>query len=320
MKQIFSILLAAILFPYLVTLVWTGNAYASQEANHSIGQEAALTSAQPKGRKILLDRGDIQSYVALETYLEGILAKQLLFLGEKPYQKEVYKAQAIIARTYLYRLMGDAMEIPESALDLDYIDEAAAKKLWLQDDAVIYFEQIREAVQATKGQVMKLEDEYILPLFHQISSGKTRTGESIYPYLQSVSCSFDPLADGFQQEILINKEIAAKRISAIANGVPVTASQLPQEIQLVSKDEAGYIVKIQVGGKEYSGEQIQYALSLPSASFAIADADTDLRIATKGSGHGYGLSQNEAWQKASEGWTAEDILFYFYPGIIFYYE
>lgn len=325
MKQFFTVLLAAVLFPYIITLVWTGNSFISEASSdivkvYKTEPEPVSAAVTPGGRRILLDRGEIHTYVELETYLEGILARQLLYLEEREYQKEAWKAQAIIARTYVYRLMGADMEIAESALDLDYLDEASAKKLWNQDQAAGYFDQIREAVKETKGQVMQLDGDCILPLFHQLSTGRTRTGESIYPYLQSVSCSTDPLAEGYQQTIMIKKDAAAKKISSISDAVAVSASQLPQEIQLISKDEAGYITRIQVGGKEYTGEQLQNALGLPSAAFVIEDAEDELRIITKGSGHGFGLSQNEAWEKAKDGWKAEDILFYFYPGIIFYYE
>lgn len=328
MKQFFSILLAAVMFPYIITLVWTGNSFVSQAADTPArvvtgpekGPEALPVSASLKGRRILLDRGEVQTYVELESYLEGVLAKQLMFLEGKEYRKEAWKAQAVIGRTYLYRLMGEETEIPESALDLDYLDEDSARKLWNQNQAAGYFEHIREAVTETRGQVMQADGSCILPLFHQLSTGKTRAGESIYPYLQSVSCSADPLAEGYQQTVLMKKDTAAKKISSIPDAAAVSASQLPQEIQLVAKDEAGYITRIQVGGKEYTGEQLQYALGLSSAAFVIEDAGEELRITTRGSGHGFGLSQNEAWAKAGDGWKAEDILFYFYPGIIFYYE
>ena len=38
---------------------------------------------------------------------------------------------------------------------------------------------------------MKYEERYILPLFHERSAGRTRTGEADYPYLQSVESKWD---------------------------------------------------------------------------------------------------------------------------------
>ena len=329
MRQFLLILSMALFFPYVVTLFWTGNTYIVQAAGPDAvmeavkENEAAAVTASATGksqRKILLDRGEVHTYMDLESYLEGVLAKQLMFLEGREYRPEAWKAQAIIARTYLYRIMGDEYEIPESALDIDYLDETDMKKLWEQDRAGVYFERIHKAASETKGLVMQIDNACILPLFHQVSTGVTRKGENIYSYIQSVTCNADPLADGYQQSILIGKEEAAKRISSIADAVPVSASVLPAEIQIIARDEGGYVARIQIGGKEYSGEQIQAALGLPSASFAVEDSGTDLRITVKGSGHGYGLSQNEANAKAGDGWSAEDILVYFYQGINFYNE
>ena len=329
MRQLLLILSMALFFPYVVTLFWTGNTYIVQAAAPDVVMEAVrenesaavtVSASGSSQRRILLDRGEVHTYMELESYLEGVLAKQLMFLEGKDYQPEAWKAQAIIARTYLYRIMGDETEIPESALDIDYLDEADMKKLWEQDRAGIYFERIHQAAAETGGMVMQLDGACILPLFHQVSTGVTRKGENIYSYIQSVTCNADPLAETYQQTILLGKEEAAKRINSIAEAIPVTASVLPAEIQIISRDEGGYVSKIQVGGKEYSGEQIQAALGLPSASFVIEDAGTELRIIIKGSGHGYGLSQNEANAKARDGWTAEDILVYFYQGINFYHE
>lgn len=65
------------------------------------------------------------------------------------------------------------------------------KKLWEQDRAGLYFERIHKAAVDTKGIVMQIDDAYILPLFHQVSTGVTRKGENIYSYIQSVACQAD---------------------------------------------------------------------------------------------------------------------------------
>ena len=74
--------------------------------------------------KILLDREDggrnngTGYAVPLEEYLIGLTAVQI----PDGYPKEAVKAQAILARTALYREMDGADSIEESALDMDYLE------------------------------------------------------------------------------------------------------------------------------------------------------------------------------------------------------
>ena len=54
----------------------------------------------------------------LEEYLIGLTAVQI----PDGYPKEAVKAQAILARTALYREMDGADSLEESALDMDYLE------------------------------------------------------------------------------------------------------------------------------------------------------------------------------------------------------
>lgn len=53
----------ALLFPYAVTLAWTGSVE-GEKNDPEAGEE----------RRILLDRGDTPAYMGLEDYLPGVLA------------------------------------------------------------------------------------------------------------------------------------------------------------------------------------------------------------------------------------------------------
>ena len=77
-------------------------------------------------RVIVLDREGAEQPVLLEEYLIGIVAEQI----PAEYELETIKAQMIIARTYLYGVMGEEHSIPESALDLDILTESGMQELW----------------------------------------------------------------------------------------------------------------------------------------------------------------------------------------------
>ena len=95
----------------------------------------------------------------------------------------------------------------------------------------------------------------------------------------------------------------------------MSAGDLPDQTQIISRDQAGYVEEIQIGNYMYTGEEIQYAFGFPPPAF-LWRAMRGRALYREGSGHGYGLSQNTANEKAKEGWTAEDILAYFYKNVL----
>ncbi len=296
MKKLTAALLFALLFPYAVTMAWTGSV-----EGKNMGEEGW------EGRKVLLDRGGVSAYMDLEEYLAGVLAAQI----PADCEEEALKAQAVIARTYICSRMGEDMEIPESALDLDYLEGKQLASLWGEKAAENYG-RLKDAAAQTAGQVICCEGELIEPLFHRVSAGKTRKGGDGYPYLEPVECGEDLEADGYLQAVSFEKEEFAERIEEISGGGRVDVQELPGSIQVLRTDEAGYVEEIQIGTGTYTGEQIQAALGLASPCFELEELDGKIRAVTKGIGHGYGLSQFSAGRKAAEGWTAEEILRFFY--------
>ena len=91
---------------------------------------------------------------------------------------------------------------------------------------------------------------------------------------------------------------------------------MPGTIQIILRDDSGYVEQLQIGTRTYTGEEVQYALGLPSAAYGFEEYEGGVRAVCQGIGHGYGMSQYGAKCKAEEGWTAEKILPYFYKNIV----
>lgn len=299
-KKIGTAILLSFLFPYIITLTVSGTAAAEQ--SREPGQS---------GRKIYLDRGE-GGYVDLEDYLPGVIARQI----PADYEPEALKAQAILARTYIRKQMEDETEIVESALDLDFLEEEQLKALWGTDRFVEYYKKMEAAAKDTTGIVITWNGELIDPLFCRASAGKTRPGDSYHPYLASADSARDVEADGYLQVVTWSKEEFAGLLSAIPEGETITADMVPGCVQVVSRDNAGYVEEIQIGSMVYSGEKVQYALGLQSPDFSIEEYEGGIRVVSSGIGHGYGLSQYGGNLKAKEGWTAQDILEYYYKNIV----
>lgn len=124
-RRIIVGVLAGLMVPYLTTLAWTGTIH-GEELRHE--QQAGAVGK----RRILLDRGGTGYYMDVEEYLPGVLARQM----PADYEIEALRAQAVVARTYIYKQMGGSpgdgsvQEVPESALDLDCMETAQMKALW----------------------------------------------------------------------------------------------------------------------------------------------------------------------------------------------
>lgn len=300
MQKAAAMCLAAILIPYISTLAWTGRVE---------GNTQRMESA---GKSIILDRGSTGTAVDLEEYLIGVTAVQI----PADYEPEALKAQAIIARTYLCRQMGGETSIPESALDLDYLEQGQMEALWGKEACLENYKKFRDAVRETSGQVIRYDGEYIDPLFHRLSAGKTRQGDSLHPYLAPVESGEDVEGEGYLGITLLTRDEMASRLNSMSDPPEVKAEDVLESIQIIKKDGAGYVESVQVGAKSYGGEEVQYALGLPSPAYRFEAYESNVRCTTKGIGHGYGFDQYGACRMAGEGKTAEEILKFYYKNIV----
>jgi len=292
--------LLALLIPYITTLAWTGRV------------EGSTQRIERTGKVIRLDRGETSRIMDREEYLIGILAVQI----PPEYEMEALKAQAILARTAICRQMQGTNEIPESALDMDYLEQGQMEALWGREAYLENYKRLRTAVQETAGQVIKYQGDYIEPLFHRLSAGKTRAGDDLHPYLVSVEAAEDLQGENYIGIFLFTREELAEKLNSMPEPPDVAPEEVLESIQIIKKDSAGYVESIQVGTKSYTGDEIRYALGLPSGAYRFESAEGGVRCTVRGIGHGYGLDQYGADRKAAKGWTAEKILEFYYKNIV----
>ncbi|MDO5417896.1 MAG: SpoIID/LytB domain-containing protein [Lachnospiraceae bacterium] len=310
-----SLMLSAIaLFtPYMATLGWTGSLAGSRPLPEPVS--AVPAPGLSSGKTIILDR-EKEVRMDAEQYLIGVIAHQI----PADYQIEALKCQAVIARTYLYSLLDGKSEAYESELDVDYLEPARMEKLWGAEKFDEYYQKLERAVAETNGIVMMQEGRYIDGLFCRCSAGRTRPGGESRPYLASVDCLSDMEAEDYLQVKEWTPDEFSRRISSIPGERPVSADQVPGQIQIGERDEAGYVTLVQIGNYQFSGDEVRYALGLNSSFFRLENAEGNVRAVGKGIGHGYGLSQYDANRKAEDGWTFDEILNYFYQNIMLVFE
>lgn len=298
--------LVVLLFPYVVTLAWSGAAGGLAGPDG----EKEDRSSELSGRRIFLEQGQ-KGYVDTEEYLIGAVAGQI----PAEYEPEALKAQAILARTYILRQMGDEEEISESLLDPEHTREADLISLWGQEHMAEYYGKIKQAVKETEGMILVWEGQPVEPLFHRVSAGATRNGDSAHPYLQSADSHFDVEAENYLSVTDWEPSDFATRISGIEEGYTVDAATAAESVQMVERDDSGYVEQIQIGSHVYTGEQVRAALELPSPAFTVSSREGKIQTVCRGIGHGLGMSQYGACRMAAEGKTAEEILKHYYKNV-----
>lgn len=224
------------------------------------------------GEKISADKD-----TALDEYCIGVLAKEV----SSDYEDEMLKAQAVIVRTTVY---SEIKELNKELLVKPDIDAGWYKKL-------------KDIWKETEGQVLLYNNELALLPFHQLSNGKTRSGQEIlesdaYPYLQVKECPKDVGSDLHMQT----------KVLSVAG------------VQILSHDSAGYVTEVQIGEEKCSGDEFRDTYELASGCFELQEFDGKTRAVTKGVGHGLGMSQYTANEMAKEGKSYKEILQFFYEG------
>lgn len=254
---------------------------------------------------------------------EEVMVPLLLMVQLKgDYEEETMKAQAVIARSNLYRRLaageqeGKIME--EVSLELSGENSGTSSsgaypfllngslipghfsKIWkIMKDADMIQEN-KNAAEATAGQVLTYQGELKLVPYHQISSGMTRNGAEVfhseeYSYLKSVDSSQDKEAPDY------------------VNSTYVSVSQLPARLVIKKRDSAGYVTALTADESWLEGESFRQGMHLASADFSMQKVGNAVRFLCKGKGHGLGFSQYGGNEMAKEGSSWEEILEAYFP-------
>lgn len=241
-----------------------------------------------------------------EETLVGILAKEIPYT----YEKEAIKAQAVIERTYMARRI---LGIQNKGGIVGYTVEEM-KGLWGESYDKNY-SIYQQAVEETRGKLILFNNQPIEALYHKASSGKTRDASEVYgvdvPYLKGV----DSHVDTISKQMTYTKKEVKNRILAAYESFAVPEEELAKQIQIVDKDDAGYVKMLQIGNITIKGEEFRKLLELPSCAFKIYESKEKLIFDVRGIGNGVGLSQNGANELAKQGGDYEQILHAYYTEI-----
>ena len=210
-------------------------------------------------------------------------------------KKETIKAQTVIARSNIQRMLGEGKKLPQilkvKTDGRDYI-----RDIFSQKDKVYQL-----AAEETRGQVLTYQGELKLTPWHKVSGGKTRSGkeafrDEAYTYLKSVDSSADKKSPDYLEVVEI----------------PVGQAG---EVKIRERDSAGYVTELSSGKNLLEGEGFAEGMGLKSANFSLQKNDDVYVLRVRGSGHGVGFSQFGGNEMAKNGGSAAEILKKYFPAM-----
>lgn len=298
LKMLLSFLCIMLFLPYICTVFFQNTGKTEQTFVNTVSPQ------QPMKKK------------DIEQLLIGVVAAQI----SPGCETETYKAQAVLARTYLYQLV---KEQGETSLEVEklsqYMSMGEMERRYGSELRKEFYQQLSSAVNETEGITIKYQGNYIEPFFYAVSSGKSRDGNTAfhsenYGYLKVTENPYDILADNYVKVVRISKKEMADKINAAIQS-SLSEQQLLSQINILQRDEADYVTELTVAGQKMAGEEFRHLLDLNSSCFYLEEVDESIQITTKGLGHGIGMSQYNANELAKEGKSYEEILRYYFQNI-----
>lgn len=252
--------------------------------------------------------------IPLEEYLVGMLAATI----PPEYEMETLKAQAVIMRSFCMNRMekenGEKV-IYDAVVKEYYIQDSQYRELW-KENTESFQSRLQTAVKETKGIIAVCDGDIVELPFCRMSNGNTRditeyiVRKGTYPYMKTVLCDDDKMAEEFIQYVKIPMKKFEEKISKI---LPMEKGK-PEKL-IIYRDGKNYVKEIQIEEHRIEGEEFREIFSLISSCYFLEKINDVMEIRTKGIGHGFGFSQYEANKMAKEEKNYRDMLNYFFEGI-----
>ena len=236
--------------------------------------------------------------LALEDYLAGVLGSEM----PRSFPAEALKAQAVAARTYALQKKLDGFEKPW------HLGSSVISQVYKGLEA--HDPRTREAVEATRGQVLTFKLQPIEAYFHASCGGRTETGAEALgrelPYLRAVTCPCASLPQS-KWSLSLSKQDAQKALG-----------KKPAALSVAGRSRTGRAQRVELGGGRSLDavtfrEKLGY-LKLKSLAFEVEPQKDGWLLSGKGFGHGAGLCQWGANALAEKGRPYREILEHYYPG------
>ena len=249
--------------------------------------------------------------MSLEKYLLGVVAGEMY----NSWELEALKEQAVLARTYtLYFLQNFSSKYEGADISNDVTEAQAYNESMINDN-------IKKAVEETKGKVLTVDGEIIETWFHSNSGGVTTTSnnglnnkaDEKYTKVQK-SVETAENSQNYEWRATFSKDKVLNAIREMGASISSISSFSIGEV-----DASGRAKTFKIGGSEIDANTFRLKLgSTEMKSTKITNlvvSSTSIYMEGKGYGHGVGMSQWGAKILAQEGKDYQEILNFYFDNI-----
>lgn len=183
--------------------------------------------------------------------------------------------------------------------------------------------EVTEAVNAVWGQCCYYNGKVAQTMYTASTAGTTASAVNVWggrdvPYLTSVPTPIDYQSDPNYGVTAVFSEDYMK--DALERSLGVTLSDNPANwLVITNRIDGNYVSGVSIDGQtNVSGITIREKVlryQLKCWAFDVSYADGEFTFTTYGYGHGVGMSQNGANYLGKQGYTYDQILAYYFPGI-----
>ena len=288
-------------------------------------EEEEIDFESKENIQLYMSKNDQITEVNLNYYLLCVVASEMPF----KYEYEALKAQAIVARTYLYNKIINNLEENGDVCDdyrhcqafntIDKLEEIWIKKGFSNEEIKAGEDKIKKAIVATENKIITYNGKIINALFHASSPQRTEDAKAIWsgedvPYLKSVD-NVESL-DYQNRNSEVNVSYSTFKNTLIDNGY---IDDLDKDTFLSTSigeyTESGRVKTLKIGSYYIKAENLRTLFGLNSTNFTFDIDENGITFKVLGFGHGVGMSQVGADTYAKEGMTCDQIIHHYYTGV-----
>ena len=252
----------------------------------------------------------VVNHVGLEDYLRGVLSKE----APDYWPEEALKAIAIAARTYaIYQRFTKEQvgyDVTGDVMSQEYGGHAGEKRATTR------------AVQATAGWIILYQGQLFQTFYHSTCGGVTENGRAmgkfdLVPLQGGIQCSLCQRSPFFHWQRRLTKADVGWALRKSPYGSIGTVS----DMRVTKRTASGRTEEVTVTGDHYSLKLSGYDVRalfgfdrIRSPFFSITPEGREAFLLDgHGWGHGVGLCQWGAAEMAKRGFSAREILAFYYP-------
>jgi stage II sporulation protein D len=269
-----------------------------------------------RGRMLVFRSADsdlaVVNVLGLEEYLLGVVPCEIGPINARTL--EAAKAQAVAARSYTLSRLGRRQGLGHDLFD-SYLRDQEYRGTERET------ELSRQAVEATRGEVIEFHGEVCEALYHANCGGTTANGSQ--PYLKSVPDT--PGRRSGRKAYCSEKPNFSWQTNICRESLDAVASRLLGERchvrgSKLETDQSGrvrcVVLATDRGRVRLPGSDFRMAMGLKSTAFTMTVRSRYVSIVGRGWGHGAGMCQNGAIAMAEAGAGYREILEHYYSGVV----